>query len=324
MKPFRPRALLWTAALTYTLSYLYLAIYHGRIWLGFTVVHEGGTLTFLQSVFYASHFLGHIPSLTVIAFLFTGALRCWSPAPSEAVVATPRRYAWLTVSWVIACLLLSFVLFGRDDTLSYLVQLRQGVHRIEAGGSWLLHTPSTLLLFPFCLLYLFATEWLLTAAVPRLTLRGGSLYIAAALLFLIISAIVVPRPVSTLYSVWSDPRYLAHSVRELATFPLTFFPLPLYFLHRRREPGNTTSVRDSRRWKLLALCLALFGVGLVYQVQHSLSAGVSEIAQHPAFAGSAGLSIPYLLASHYFEHVLDTVYFTLVSLWIYSASMVRR
>jgi len=115
---------------------------------------------------------------------------------------------------------------------------------------------------------------------------------------------------------WADPRYLAHSVRELLTFPLTYFPVVLYFLYRdRREP---TGGKADAKLKVVIACLALvFLGGLLYQSIVPLSAGIGELAQKPGFAEGGRLSIAYLLASHYFEHVLDSVYFTLLCLLLH-------
>src|ERR1700690_240417 len=72
------RFLITLPILTYATSYLYLALYHGRALLFNTVVHEGGTYSLLQTMFYASHFLGHIPVHVVLAFFFTGCYMCLS------------------------------------------------------------------------------------------------------------------------------------------------------------------------------------------------------------------------------------------------------
>ena len=72
------RILIIMPIVTYVISYLYLAYYHGKILVFNTIVHEGGTYTLLQDIFYASHFLGHIPVHTMIAFLFIGSYLCLS------------------------------------------------------------------------------------------------------------------------------------------------------------------------------------------------------------------------------------------------------
>ncbi len=40
-----------------------------------------------------------------------------------------------------------------------------------------------------------------------------------------------------------------------------------------------------------------------------LEHGVGDLTQRPDFARDGGLSVPYLLASHFFEHFLDSLFF---------------
>jgi len=117
--------------------------------------------------------------------------------------------------------------------------------------------------------------------------------------------------------VWSDPRYLAHSVRELLTFPLTYYPIPLYFfLNVEEKKGDV-----SRKLYGPLVLLAVVFIGLFfYQAYVPLIQGIGELAQKPAFAKGGELSIFYLLLSHYFEHFLDTIFFTLLCLILFRSS----
>jgi hypothetical protein len=58
----------------------------------------------------------------------------------------------------------------------------------------------------------------------------------------------------------------------------------------------------------------LFAVAFAYQVVVSLGHDIGALAQQPSFAEGGRLGVPYLLASHFFEHVLDSLFFTLVTL----------
>lgn len=300
-----PRWLLAVPVTTYLLSYIYLAFYHGKVWLWNTVVHESGSLTLFQTAFYASHFLGHVPALTFIAVLFCG----WFKVLSNAAVGSRFSWRWLVYSalFVLVCMLYSFWQFGTEDTLSYLLLQRQSVERLELGGSFLLHLPSTLtlaLLIPF---FLVSSHWFFQHGVNWNSRHLRSIAIASgAVLFL---AWIVSDSLAAVIHALSDPRYLAHSVRELATFPLTFFPIPLAFWLLNEKPV----VKATGRNVILPLSLlALFAVPLLAaQVRIPLTVGIGELAQKPAFADGE-LSVSYLLSSHYFEHVLDTLYFTAI------------
>jgi hypothetical protein len=145
--------------------------------------------------------------------------------------------------------------------------------------------------------------------------RAGLPFIGlAALLTAVVTIFRCSDVVESIRNVWTEPRYLAHSVRELATYPLTFFPLPLYFVFRGR---NSEAIGEKRwTWGVLAGLSVLTLAGIGWQVGVSLAAGIDGLAQHPAFAVGGRLTIPYLLAAHYFEHVLDTIFFTLLCLWL--------
>ncbi|RPH94222.1 hypothetical protein EHM69_07955 [candidate division KSB1 bacterium] len=296
--------------IVYLLSYLYLAFYHGKVWLFGTIVHEGGTYTLLQTVFYASHFLGHIPSLTVIAFLFTGfCLRFF--APPERQFAVHRL--WIALAgFLTVCTAGSFVFFGTADTVDFILQQKQGINNPVQGGSWNLHLPSTLSLFFFMPVYLFCA-----AAVfrkPLANFRNGARFIAAAAMLVPIITVLFNRgSAAPLWEVWTDARYLAHSVRELATFPLTYFPIPLYFFFRQSIQSNTNT-NTPRNAVYVVIAAVLFAALFLYQVIIPLGAGIGQLAYKPTFAENGELHVLYLLTSHYFEHVLDTVYFTLVCL----------
>jgi hypothetical protein len=99
------------------------------------------------------------------------------------------------------------------------------------------------------------------------------------------------------------------------TFPLTYYPLALAAL----LVGEAPAVRRERRALSgpdLAIggLAALFAVAFLYQVVVSLGHDIGELAQRPAFAVGGRLGIPYLLASHFFEHVLDSLFFALMTL----------
>lgn len=134
--------------------------------------------------------------------------------------------------------------------------------------------------------------------------------------------VLVNGSFSPIGEIWLSPRYLAHSVRELATFPLTYFPIPLYFILAEKYKASHT-VRHPKRSPVLLLIIlaAVFFAGITYQAVVPLNAGISGLAQKPAFAKEGMLGIPYLLSAHYFEHFLDTVFFSLLVLILYNRAL---
>lgn len=318
----RARRLIALPLGAYMLSYVYLAIYHERPWLFGTVVHEGGTYTLLQTIFYASHMLGHVPSLTVIALLFSGT-SLMLLRPETRWRASPLVWAAILAVFLALCALTAFAVFGREDTLAFVMQTRQGAAIYAEGGSWNLHLPSTMLLFAGVPGYLFVVARILKIPL-RPSRQGARLLLAAAALTIIFTGLFNGDPLGAVMTAWTNPRYLAHSVRELATFSLTYFPLPLSLL-ALGSPAIAPAQRDSRhRFAWIAVLLGVTVAALAYQCYIPLAAGIGELAQKPPFAKTGTLSVPYLLTSHYFEHVLDTIYFTILTLLLWSFATRRR
>ncbi len=304
-----PRFLLLVPLMTYALSYLYLAAYHGRLFLWTTVVHESGRYTLLENTLYASHFLGHVPVLITIALLFTGCWLTMTPVPEPVIKG---RCTAAVAAFVILLLLASVVIsvghFGLDDTLDFIRQNKQRPDLLVEGGSWNLHLPSTVLQF----LLIPVTVWIARTFFGRPVVwsrRGLVWLVAAAGVAAAITWLVNTNPLVAVAEVWRDPRYLAHSVRELATFPLTYYPLPAALLLAWEQPSGVRRRSVSAPDLALAAAAVLLVIGCGYQVVVSLANDVGSLAQHPDFAKGGELSIAYLLGSHYFEHVLDSLFF---------------
>lgn len=308
----RPRVLAAVPPLVLAASYGILAAYHGRLWLWGTVVHESGRYSLLETTLYASHFFGHVPVYLVLAAVTVGS---WSmlAGRDEPPASTRRLLALgLALSGLLAvAMVLAITWFGADDTLRFVLQQRQRAAGAEPGGAWALHLPSTELQLALIPLAVAATTWWFAGELrPRR--RGLGLLLAAVTAILGMS--LVTGGLGQLLTVWGRPRYLAHSVRELATFPLLYYPIPLVVWLEGLAPTRPRRLQDRRlSWLLAALVLA-FTVGFAVQVVVSLTAGIDTMAQRPPFAGDRPLGIPYLLATHYFEHVLDATFFVLVTL----------
>ena len=315
----RARKLLLAIPLAvYILSYIYLAFYHNEIFLFKTIIHEGGTYNFLETLFYATHFVGHIPVHTVLALYFSGIYLCMNGRPAYRVESS--RLLWLSISLVLlisAGFLISFLWFGTEDTISFLLQKKQSVTRYEQGGSWNLHLPSTMMQFLLIPIYIYLAKWLFKSPV-KLNFKGVNIIVASVLLCIFMTWLVNDSPLSTVIEIWKEPRYLAHSVRELATFPVTYYPFALYFMLNHKNPHGSQKVTGD--WTLqvsIITALFLFTILFAYQSIIPLMVGIGNLAQNPDFAKGGELSILYLLSSHYFEHFLESLYFILMSLLIY-------
>lgn len=312
--------------LAYGVSYLYLAWYHATLNLFTTIVHEGGKITLFGSMFYASHFLGHVPVYTMAALLFAGSALCLS-GPSAHPVFSKHSRGRLMLAFglfMVFSTVVSIIFFGVEDTLAFILQQKQSETVYGQGGSWSLHLPSSALLFPLVPVYIFFA-FALTGKRIKPSAAGVVYIVTAALFFLIMNLLVSGSIIGETEKIWTAPRYMAHSVRELMTFPVTYFTLPLYFFLAAGADAKPDKVKHSRKLLLfIGAASVLFLAGVGYQSAVSLNAGISDIAQKPGFAKGGRLGIPYLLASHYFEHLLDTVYFSLLTVLLYGAAIGRN
>lgn len=317
-----PLWLLLVPVATYILSYAWLAAYHRRAQLLGTIVHESGRYTLLETVLYASHFLGHVPVQVVAALLLVGSFACLG---GTAVVE--RRAIRLSAATALLLLagaaLLGIVHFGADDTLAFIGQQKQQPDLYVEGGAWNLHLPSTLLLFALTPVYVAVVRRLLGRPV-RWSRRGLAWLGAAAAAVAVVTWWANSDPAGAVVVALTDPRYAAHGLRELVTFALLWFPLPLAVL-LRREPAAPREEAPPGRLPaaLLVLAVLLAGATLA-QTVWVLGHGVGELAQKPEFARSGTLGIPYLLASHTFEHVLDTLLFTALCVLMAGGAARRR
>jgi hypothetical protein len=277
-------------------------------------------------MFYASHFLGHVPVYTVLALIFVGTYICFTDFAAEKYTKTrlPMLFVLLTILLFLS-IVISFTVFGHEDTLAFVLQQKQNISVSVRGGPWNLHLPSTVVLFFLIPIYLYGIKMLLKKNIHGNT--KGLLYITiGVLLFFFFTAFLNGNIVDVFLFTWMSPRYLAHSVRELLTFPITYFPLPVYFILRGTKDVGISEKRSIKKWLrhgigfFTAICLA----GFFYQSYVSLSEGISDLAQKPFFARNGKLGVLYLLASHFFEHFLDTIYFTLLCLLLYGIALQKQ
>lgn len=221
----------------------------------------------------------------------------------------------------LACIaLFVFVVFcasikkaGWRRTIDYTLQRieRDGV--MSKGGSWNQMQESNLPLN----LILFSVSYFIGASLRFRGYTGLGLNNYGGLLCIMIACALWAGPSVYFWPgrrSFLNPRWIAHGVREDATVPFTTFPLSLLgilVIHGFRYKDILYFKFDS----IPALSLFLFLSGvfvvsgqLIILRKHS----IHEMSQKPDFA-PGGLSIPYLMTSHVFEHFLDLIFIILFS-----------
>jgi hypothetical protein len=292
-----------------SISYLYLAHWHRRVWLGNTVVHENGRLTLLGSLFYFDHFVACVPMVLLFALCTAGglALSGHAPAHTDRVRSLSVSIALLSAAALLVLLAfgLSLRTVGWRRTIDYALQRieRDGV--MSRGGNWnqlqLSNVPIALGLIGLGSAFVSFGMGGGSLAQCSLTRGGIGLIALAACLGVGITAFN--------WSGWRsflNPRWMAHSIREIATYPLTGIPIALasvMLVEVYLSGATTLTVAPD------VPSLVLLGAGCAIAIAQLLllkNANVLSLAQRPAFAKN-GLSVPYLLCSHVFEHFLDFV-----------------
>jgi len=260
-----------------------------------------------------------VPVYTVLALYFTGVYLAYREGDSRSVRPMGVLWGLLLIFLLAGSFMLSIKHFGSEYTYSYILQSRQSVSRYEPGGAWNLHLPSTILLFFLIPVYIYCLKIFFGRSIGKSSY--GNVYIILSILIFLFMTVLVNRNLKTPFLIWENPRYLAHSVRELATFPVTYFPIVLFFFIKDGPSSHEASpLLKKHQRRLIYVFLFLFLLGFGYQVFVSLSAGIETLAQKPFFAKNGSLGIPYLFSSHFFEHVLDTIYFIFLCFLLFGLS----
>lgn len=308
--------------MVYLLSYIYLALYHSDWWLFDTIVHEGGEYDLLETTFYASHFIGHIPTYIILSLYFVGIYLLVSEI--KTIRVTWNRLLMLASGMILLLAFSTYIAlnwFGYEETVNYVLQKKQSVERYEEGGSWNLHLPSTLMQFLLIPAFIIVGKCLFRSKLVS-GKKGLWMAVSAVVFTHLITVIVNSSALSAYQTIWTDPRYLAHSVRELATFPLTYYTIPLYIFLMRSRNSQSSRLHAPGSVKIAGwITGVLFLLLFAYQCIVPLQVGIGDLAQKPDFAKDGELSVLYLLASHYFEHFLDSLFFILFSLILFFSYM---
>jgi len=293
----------------FVISYAYLALWHRKLFLWDTVIHENGRLTLLGSLFYFDHFLGCVPMVILFSLCTVGGFAIGSRASSSADVLRTSFVAvvLLLVSFlfVLLAFFASLYMVGWHRTIEYVFQRieRDGV--MSKGGTWNVLQLSNI---PIALVAIGASSSLVSYA--RWADSSGDTNLIIGGITCIAVAAILCVGISTLnwcgWQSFLNPRWLAHSTREVVTYPLTGLPIALtsvLLVELYISGTNTYTVGPP------LLSLMLIGTSVVIVIGQLMllkNVDVSAMAQKPSFS-RGGLSIPYLLCSHVFEHFLDFV-----------------
>jgi hypothetical protein len=313
----------------FLVAYLYLAWWHGKVWLFDTLVHENGRLTLLGSLFFFDHFLACLPMILLFALCVAGGFALGAQIrPSASTRSHANFIARNTLLplpvFIVITFLASVRVAGWEQTRDYAFQYIERDGILSPGGNWnqLQISNIPIALGSIALAFACASSWTLhgrRASMP--VFRRGLVILTAAVVFSVtLSVFWWPG-----CSAFLNPRWLAHSVREIATYPLTGIPIALAsvaatHVYVTRTGRLSTPLRLTfPRFSVFLIALAI--LLLTGQLILLRDSNIHSLAQRPAFAPD-GLSIPHLLAAHVFEHFLDFVIIGPLSAGIYALALV--
>jgi hypothetical protein len=301
--------LLVAPILYFSVSYFYLAYWHNKYFLFNMLTHENGRLTLLNSLFYFDHFIACVPMITVFALCTAGgfALSIRIPSGAHTVRTTfmPIILLGSSVLLVLAAFVASIYTAGWQGTINYALQRIERDGIISPGGNW---NQLQLSNIPISLGTIGISSTLVMWARAPSFQRKSSLIVGGVICLSVAAMLLVGISVLN-WPGWQsflNPRWLAHSIREVATYPLTGIPIALVsvvLVEHYLSGLDTWTVK--LRWPSLILIIIAIGL-IVGELILLRNMDVLAIAQRPSFAPN-GLSIPYLLCSHVFEHFLDFI-----------------
>lgn len=293
-------------------SYGHVACWHGKLLLWNTVIHENGRLTLRGSVFYWDHFLGCLPMVVLFSLCAAGGVAvAGNPAAhvdAMRAVTTAAVLLGASAGLVPLAVVASVNTAGWQRTVDYALQRieRDGIR--SRGGNWnqlqLSNVPVAL-----------GTAGLGSALVVRPA--GSEVEVGLIQWGFVTLGTAALGSIGLTAANWCGlrrfltPRWLAHSFREVATYPFTGIPVAFasVVLVEWWIAGS-----DSWSVRMGPVSMTLIGLGVAMtalQLIPLAGTSVLALAQRPAFARD-GLSVAYLLASHVFEHVLDFVMLALL------------
>ncbi|MBN8417890.1 MAG: hypothetical protein J0L73_03165 [Verrucomicrobia bacterium] len=297
-------------------SYVLLAIHHG-VWNVFpVVVHENGRYTLTETIFYFRHFVRELPVNTLIAMglgMLAGLHSPLERAGAAQGISACRRAGLAALLMAATAIVITWGQYDRNEAWTELAQYRTRDELAEFGSHWRYHLLHIVDSFLFCLGMLLVIRGLTNAGGLNRRALGWLAVLGVAFVMITLG---FGSPLRGL----TDPLYLAHQAREIETHRiLTLCPAMacLLLIDLRLAASSKLSVVNRRMiwlgvgWIVLATLIPLWIIWRLREVN------IGSLAQRQT-------GLWQIAAAHHFEHLLDSVYVTLLSVWAYLAVMRRR
>ncbi len=282
------------------LAFAGICVMVGSAWPWHAVVHEDGTRTLLDTVFYFEHATRELLPDVVVALAAAGAVRYFFPSEHRRPGQARRRRRLLALLTLATLVLILGATSWVDGGRAVADNLSQSHTRAGAplvwGAHWRYHFLDRLAL----MLAAFSAAgvvWL-SRGRPHPPQAPGRLRLYGAALVLFAFATLV---FGLTTEPFRDPAFLGHQLRELFTHGLVTLPLALGVCLElaRTFPAQAGSSSSARVWSI-----GLTGCASVTIAAFLLVASLLADAQaHGQTTGLAALLLP-----HFGEHALGYVF----------------
>jgi hypothetical protein len=313
-------------------AYIRMAIFHGRLWLFDTIVHENGRYTLLEVIFYFRHFCWEMPMKALYSMFIVGAFLYYGKPVSgtkETHTVIPSRLILLSGLAVFLLVSISIIMTIKDtgfrETMLGLLQYRTSeLKPPDFGSHWRNHLLSNVVLFSASALFIlyyrlncYSGQWMKRQFSSFMPLSLG--------LFVLLTFVfgLTTDPFKT-------PSYIGHQLREIfgTDIPITMLITigVMICLERKYDKGcikNNESMENSPAsyiqhiivWSIFTFIPTFFLIAKVLTFDFS-----DEIER---LGGTEGWSTMDIFAWHFYEHFLDYLFVISLVVFLYLIVLVK-
>lgn len=308
------------------LAYAWLAVRYGTPWLWEVRVHESGLYTLRETIFYFRHFLREIPvDVNMALFLLAGFMNEHEIIPNKSLDrGSAARWAWLLFAAAAGLVAVAFAVAasqqGWPSAALDLLQFRTRDYLSEYGSHWHFHWLSTLWFGVAAMLGAPLITWLFEP-VPGVEHPGRRLWLVAWGYFAILTLVF-----GLSGKVFTDGRYTGHQAREIMTHgPMTYllaFGALRLLAVRLSEPFDKMAGRAGPIMSFDLRPAVYFQIALAILIPAYLA--VVTLSGAGLEAGQSERGLAAMVGAHFFEHVLDYLFVTLLATGGYALLAARR
>ncbi|MHA7776943.1 hypothetical protein [Roseibium sp. M-1] len=295
-------------AVIFLVSLVVLADMHGGS-LFRVPIHEAGELTLFQTLFYFDHAARELPIDVILAIAIGASAATVFPCRD----GSKPQFLWVAAAATCALIMVgTWITAGNDGIVQAFDQsgTRPGAEPV-IGAHWYYHFLSRSAL----LLSVVGVGLAFSGREIQARSRGRTWIIGVTAVYAVISILFGLLQPHLIVAAFTDPVFLGHQARELATHALTSVPLGIFACAVLANPQGIYPPRSPAVWGGVALVGLAVALGL-YVVAGAWLMGAGELGQSD--------DMRILIFPHFLEHALGYLCFlTLAPAVFLTASATR-